>query len=117
MDDAERHAGGLAEPHEDGQVRLAPALDDRDALAVYVDAEDTEHVGQGELLRAAFHEDRDISEEQLASFGVELAHGPEPSEAGRAVAGWTTVPASGSRLTTASSARRATLRKAGAWVV
>ena len=109
--------GRAADPREEGDVRLAAALDDRDRLPVDVVAERREHERQHELLGQTLDEDDRAGEEELAAGRVELGHHAEVLvgrhrlrlEGARARAG--------RRSTKTSSSSRVTLRKAGECVV
>ena len=75
--DDEWDPDGLADPREEGDVRLASALDDRYRLPVDVVSERREHEGQNELLGQPLDEYDGAGEEELAARGVELGHDAE----------------------------------------
>ena len=66
-----------ADLHEQGQVRLATALDDRDLLTVRVVAERMEDERERHLLGHPLDEDHRAREEELGPLGVELTQDAE----------------------------------------
>jgi hypothetical protein len=73
MHDEVGNPNRTADTGEQGDVRLAPALDDRDRFTVGVVPQSAEDEREDELLRSPLDEERGPGEEELAALGVELS--------------------------------------------